>query len=1780
MDKIKNHLRKWAIWCAAIFTVFTNLTLPAKAASGNVSLGSKINYSYNVTDSAGNRFWTASTNYIYADGEIAFCIEPALVVDPSAAYSYSNYTATQRRVMERIAYIGWETSNKTADDYFATQLYIWESLGTTINSTSFPNYATKKAIIQQKIDKVFNKAPSFGTDTIELDVGESITLTDSNTVFENYYLGSKDDGIEVSHNGNSLTITATSDAAESSIVRYQLIKNEYVGTSIIYSSSKAQDVVTFKIEDPNDIKLNIKVNKYGSLKLAKQDEDGTYVPGTSFKLSYNSGMSDPIGTYTTGSDGIVTVDNLDPKTIYVQETAVPGHLVLDSTVYPITIKPNDTVTYTATNNWIKGKIQLKKTDSEDNSQVAGATYAIYDNKGQEMQRLVTTATGFVESGYLRFGDYTVKEVIAPTGYVLNDTVYSIRISSNEQKIEVIGTDNPVKGYIQVEKLDADSGKTVAKSGAVFSVYKNDGTFVQDITTDSTGKAITDALRYGDFYLLEKIAPDGYTHSDQKIIYNIREDGKTYSATLSNKQVTASIDLTKIDSITGDAQGEATLEGAVYGLYARKAIKNPADGSTKYAADTLIKELKTDKDGKASVNNLYLGEYYLKEISASDGYTLDTTEYDIILSYADQNTEIVTAAQTVKERVISQAFSLIKISDNNVGEADILKGVEFTVKAQKDIDAAGSWEKAPIAKNSQGEDAAVLVTDEKGYALSDELPYGSYVVRETKVPDDHYQIDDFTVVIDEDSRKPQPWRIFNDVKFRAVVAVVKQDAETGNTIRLSGATFKIRNIDTGDFVGSWVWNPLPHYVDSWTTNESGSVMTDNVLDPGNYELIETKAPDGYTLNSEPIPFRVGMNVAYETLPDGLTPVITVKMKDTSVKGQLSVSKEGEVLISADKNDQGNIDFIYETRKLPGAVFDIFAKEDIMSADNQGDVIYQKDSLIETVTTGSDGTAKSKELPLGSYYVNERTSPDGFTHSDEVKDAVLEYKDQDTALVFTDAGTYENERQKVSVQVIKKDADTNTPLYGAVFGIYAKQDIKSYDGEPLVAKDTLIETAISAEDGTVEFTSDLPLSEYYIKELQAPVGYASSDAVMDVDAGYQGQDVDIIVYQRDFTNEITKVEISKKDITNNEEISGASLSVYPKGEPGAVFASWISGSDGVNEDGTLKPHMLEGLEPGVTYVLHEVSSPYGYAIASDVEFTVLDTGEVQSVEMKDELVMGQLIWNKTGEIFNQTITGQTEFGKTESPVWSESNLLGAEITIYAAEDIKIGNHTIYKTDEKVEVLESDWEDVLSKKLPAGRYFYQETKVPHGYLVNTNKHFFEVEDNQINELQMISSTLADLRATVDIDMTKTLEKQDIFENEEAYKDVIFGIFAREDIYDYMGNVAIPSDTMIATSGINEDGHLVNVPDLPNGVYFVKELATNDQYILDTKEYDFEIAYHGSDVSAYTVQIGTDGTIINELARGSILIQKLDTLDPELKLEGVEFNLSTNKDMSDIISTAETDNDGIASFVDLELGVYYIQESKQLDGYVLNDHIYKVEVTADGDVLQINCENKPTEMIFSKVGETGTEELPGAVLQVIEKETGTVIDEWTSAEESHVISYLIEGKSYKLKEITAPYGYETAEEIDFTAGDGQKVTMKDMMIRSYVSVQKVDYYDHSDVLKDAEFTLYSDEECKAPIRTQRTDKDGVVTFNDLIYGVYFIKETKAPAGYQLSKDIITVEINDDWVNGDKDTRIIIFPDTPLPGGIHTGDHTDIYFWMGAFGFSLGALLIFIKKQKQKRSV
>ena len=1465
----------------------------------------------------------------------------------------------------------------------------------------------------------------------------------------------------------------------------------------------------------------------GNVTITKLDtETGKTVAGAVYGLYARSAIVHPDGhTGTlfakdalvakfpaTDTNGKATLKNLYLGEYYVKEITAPDKYVLSADRYNVDLTyDGQTLSVTSASTDVKDKVQrgnitVVKTDDGTNKGLTGAIFELYakndivhpDGKtgviyaaGTKIATFpATNDSGKTTITNLYLGDYYVKELNAANGYVLNKGTHTVKLAYAGQNVEITSVSSDIsnhrqEGKITITKIDEETEN--ALDGAIYGlyarndiihpdgktgvVYSKDTLISKFPSTNESGKSYLDGLYLGNYYIKEINTPDGYVLNDKEYDVSLVYAGQNIAVTDTASTVTDvvqrnEITIIKKDSETGTtAQGDATLQGATYGLYVKEdiihadettgvvkydAVKDSiheivlAHGSdlnvldTKATAGTLIATAKTDKDGKITFSHLYNGKYFIKEIEPSEGYLLDETQHDFDLSYTGQNDAVNSYSKDVFETVMKQGFELIKVSgDGDSEESEILKDVEFTVKLASEVEKVG-WKEARIYD--------ILTTDERGHAVSIELPYGTYTVKETKSPVDYLPSKDITVVIDKDSRLPQTWRVVNNKPFEAIIKIVKEDIDTGKTVLKAGTEFKIYNLDTKEYVGYWAWNPLPHYVDSWKTDKTGTLMLNEALPVGDYRLEEVTAPSGY-VQGKPVTFRVTTNTDYEILDDGMTAVITVTMENKPVYGYISIQKDGETLVSTETDEDGNITFIYEDNGIPYAKFNIEAAEDIYTQDNQGTLIYSKGQIVDQVEI-SYGHGDTKLLPLGKYKVYELETNYGFVLNSEAQYAELEYEGQNVEFVYRDTEFY-NERQKVELDITKVDADTNTPLQGAVYELYSLSNIDGYVelvpvfiSDPLVKENQLLATATSDENGKVNFNIDLPIGyEFMIKEVQAPKGYASSDEEFVFSTHIDDMKQEKLTVYHTFKNEITKVSISKKDITNDGEIAGAFLVVYNK-EDNTILDTWTSGSDGYNEDGTIKPHLIKGLEVGKTYYLEEIIAPYGYAYANEIEFTVSDTGEIQTVEMKDELVLGQLKWKKTGEIFNEVVNGTTEYGETLLPTWNMSNLKGAEITIYAAEDITIGNHTYFKADEAIETLVSGDEDVLSKELYVGRYYYMETKVPEGYILDTTKHYFTVENNMINELQTIESSLLNERGTFTIDMIKVLEEQEIFKNTDAYKDIIFGIHAREDINYYTGELAIPAGSLIAISEIDDCGKLVNNFDLPFGKYYIKELATNSQYVLNDTEYDFEVSYKGENISHYTIKIDEDGIIDNELARGEIKVIKKDSDDDTKVLTGVLFEISINEDMSEPFATVETDENGVALFSELELGTYYIREAKQVDGYVINETIYKVEVTADGDSLEITCVNTPTEMFFSKQDITNSKELPGAHIVIKDKETGEIIDEWVSTEEPHIIKYLVEGKEYIMIETQAPKGYQIAEQITFVAKDGTTITMHDKLI------------------------------------------------------------------------------------------------------------------------------------------
>ncbi len=1414
---------------------------------------------------------------------------------------------------------------------------------------------------------------------------------------------------------------------------FKVYKAKCPGTGVSWQGIVTQNQTLYWGQ--NEPKGNLTIEKSSSNPSITDNNNCYSLEGAEYGL-YNSEADankdvNRVGTFTIKADGKAnTIKDLKAKTYYLKETKAGKGYDLDKKVYPVSIKSGKTEIKKVKDNPQANPvgILLKKRDKETGQDVPqrdakleGAEFTVKYYKGDYAEDvdpatqgatpertwvLKTDEDGFtyLQDNYKVSGDefyynstnlptipigtVTLRETKAPEGYKLNDETFIVKVIS-EGSDEFLSTyqepivpEQVIKGKIRIAKKDKDTGKVIQVAGTVFDIYFN-GQKVSSMTTDETGYATSEDLAYGEYVIKEAKAPNGYVVDvDQEAVVDITAE-KTYDTELSDKRVNATINLVKEDKDTGNRpQGDATLTGAVYGLYAKEDILDPSmDGTVIHKKDSLVGKITTDKNASGTIENLYLGEYYWQEISPSEGYELDETKYPFTASYKDQNTITVTVDSTVKETIRTGEFDIIKtITDGS--QSEIMtneKGAEFVAVLLKDYEANGKdIQKAlQYAKENRSEkEYAVLTTNKNGYATSGKLAYGKYIIQQTKKGENAEETDilegTFTFEVTEANGQTiikggdtsgNSLEVGDDGKMHYHInnrpsdyflKLVKVDAESGKQIILSDATFKVKDLSTGKYVRQKVAGV---WIDEFNTDKDGYVILPLKLKSGKYQLEEIKAPYNYLLNGTSIPFEIKKSEVTSEDEDG-DAYIVVTMEDTRVKGSISFEKRGEVLVGSHEDENGNIVFDYEEQGLEGMTVTVYAKEDIIDPAD-GTVIYKAGEVVTTATTDKSGKTQVDNLYLGSYIVRETQAPEGFVISDKEYEVTLSYKDDHTAII-SDSVTYLNDRQKVHIDLRKVDEDNEANLQGAVFGLYASEDIYGVEklsktnSKPLIIKKgTLIETATSDENGQVVFNADLPLSKYEIRELKAPIGYASSDEVIPVDATYKGQELPTIEIVAVFKNKITQVEFSKVDASTNEELEGATQIVYPKGNRGEVFETWVS---------TKEPHIIKGLEVGQTYIWEEISAPYGFALAEKIEFTVKDTGEVQVAgTMKDEIVYGQLAFEKKGKQFTYTDIGMTDLGMVNTPVFEEMNILGAEITIYAGEDITLGNGiTYYKADEEIDTLVSDYEAVQSIKLPVGKYYYVETKAPIGFVKNEEKHYFEVVDNQINELQVIESTLKNERPVYNINMTKQMEFSDTAMNKEAYKDVVFGIYTRDDTYDWKGNVAIEPDTLLATSGIDEEGHLVHTPELPVGNYYLKELQTNSAYKLDENEYDFSIDQ--SNEKAVIVPINEGKPIINKLKEYYVLVNKVDenTMKNIISKE-FEFTSFTDAECKNPIETKQANTkDGTVKFV-LNYGTTYIKETKAPLGYSLSPEVVKVEVNDDGLFVNGKKVERSEDLLYS---------------------------------------------------------------------------------------------------------------------------------------------------------------------------------------------------------------------------
>ena len=923
-----------------------------------------------------------------------------------------------------------------------------------------------------------------------------------------------------------------------------------------------------------------------------------------------------------------------------------------------------------------------------------------------------------------------------------------------------------------------------------------------------------------------------------------------------------------------------------------------------------------------------------------------------------------------------------------------------------------------------------------------------------------------------------------------------------------------DLDNQKYVEQVTTYPVTTTHKSYFTDSQGYLILPKNLKIGHYRIEEVHAPEGYTINKNYVEIAVDANTAYQMDAESGDAIITVDYENHPVKGKLTIYKKGEMLTGYKK------DFIYEEKYLKGAEFNVYAAEDIFTPDYQKDengnrqLIYAKDALVTTVTTGEDGKAVADNLPLGSYYVVEKSAPEGFVLNPDRSEVRFVYADQDTPVIEQEV-TVGDERQKVAIKVEKQDAENGAVLEGAVFGIYNKEDIKA-DGKVLVKADTLLQEMTSGQDGIAACTLDLPLGQYYVKELKAPAGFVSSDEVLEFDASYQGQDVKVVKLKAVKKNQPTTVEVTKSDLTTGVELDGAKLTVLDK--DGNVVDEWTSVKD--------EPHVIKRLTVGEEYILREEIAPYGYLKATDVKFKIEDTAEIQKVEMKDEVPTGLLIINKNGEFLDKVTLLDNVKGTVEHLFeYVTGNLQDVTFDVFAAEDIKAADGAskdYFKADEKVGTITTDSNGIAQLgDLPAGKYYVKEVKTAHGYVLDGEPRYVDLSyRGQDTPVITYDEKWQNARQKVKVTVLK--KEKDV---DRVLAGGVFGLYTKEDIKNAKGDVLLEKDTLIEQKATDEKGQITFTADLPvDGKYYVKEISAPDGFVTTEEIQEFMFAYAGEE----TAEVSYDFTFENQPT--TVELTKSD-LTTGKELPGAHLKVTDEKGNTVDEWTSTTEPHVIKELV---VGKKYtMTETKPADGYVTAESIaFTVENTAE--IQKHEMQDDVTKVQISKTDITGEKEIPGAKLTILDKDD-QVVESWTSAEEAHYIEKLPIGK-YTLREEQAPKGFILTSDVTFEVKDTaeiQKVAMKDDTAKGKVILNKTDKTS-GEPLKGVEFEL-RDSKGKV-LETLKTDAAGhaesklyeIATFKNGKYDAaikYYLVETKTLDGYTLdqTKHEVTFAYADD---------------------------------------------------------
>ncbi|MFP7492529.1 SpaA isopeptide-forming pilin-related protein [Terribacillus saccharophilus] len=1417
-----------------------------------------------------------------------------------------------------------------------------------------------------------------------------------------------------------------------------------------------QTPITFTIEKSNEASIQVEremSNKLqpGEVVLTKvDDKDASVLADAVFSLYKENGelVHEGLKTDTAGQ---LTVSDLQPGSYYFQETQAPANYELNETKLPFTIERSqvEAVQVKADNTLTPGAVSLIKTDSDDgNLRLAGAEFKLQNAKGETVkENLVTNEEGRIIVEDLAPGKYYFMETKAPEHYELNDTPIEVTVEKGQQEAAVVNATNKlIPGSVVLEKIDsADHGITL--EGAAFKLVNSKGDVVEEkLVTDKDGRITVNDLKPGDYQFIEIEAPADYELDAEPIDFTVeKSQQEALVIQQTNTLKPGAVQLVKVNK----HDTAEVLAGAEYVL--------------KDASGNVVKEnLVTDQEGKISVTGLAPGTYQFVEVKAPADFVLDETPITVEIERSQEKAVTVTAVN----ELIRGAIEITK-----VGEDDLEKGLEGAVYE---------------LRTKAGEIVQTGTTDETGKLRFNELLPGDYEIVEANAPFG-YDLDTTPIPVTVERSQEEVVTVQQVDQLTTGSVLLKKVDSKESTIGLSGAVFELQ-----DETGKTLQEGL-------TTNEAGELsITD--LKPGDYQLVETKAPADYTLNGTPIIFTIekGQQViptveAENTLTPGAVSLIKLdkdnenvplqgaeyKLVDrsgTDVQTNLVTDQDGRIIVS--DLAPGKYQFI-ETKAPENYVLDATPIDvEVTRSQQEAAVVYAENELIagsivlekkdsaddsitlagaefklvdgkgnvveEKLTTDENGRIVVENLKPGAYQFIETKAPTDYVLDEKPIDFEIAKSQKEPLIITAD-----NTLTPGSVELIKVNAhDNSEKLSGAVF------ELQDQDGK--VIKENL--TTDEAGKITVD---NLAPGSYRFVETKAPVDFLKDDAPISFIIERSQTEKVLLTAENDLKK--GSLEIVKVD----SEDPSALLE-------GAAFDLWTAAGEKIASGKTDKEGKLSfrDLVPG-NYIIKETEAPFGYDLNTASKQVTIERSQQETavIQLTNELSTGAVMLEKVDAKDNNV------------------SLAGAVFRLLDSEGKTLQENLTTNDDGQLTI--SD--------LKPGDYQLVETSAPENYVLDDTPINFTIEKGQQTPISVTAGNTLQPGVVSLIKVDK--------DNPEAYLEN-----AEFRLLDSDGN------TVKEKLYTDSEGRII-VEDLAPGSYTFVETKAPIGYELDDAPISVTVEKGQKEAAVVTA--------VNELTTGTAVLEKVDADDKDLKLEGAVFKLVNDKGDT-VKEELITDENGRISVDGLKPGNYQFIETKAPAGYELDDTPINVTVEkAQQEAAVVTAVNEltPGKAVLEKVdADDNTLKLKGAVFKLVNDKGDTVKEELITDENGRISVDGLKPGNYQFIETKAPAGYELNETpIDVTVEKGQQeaavVTAVNELTPGSAVLEKVDADNSALKLEGAVFKLLNDngDTVKEELTT---DENGRISVDGLKPGNYQFIETKAPAGYELNDTPIDVTV------------------------------------------------------------